>query len=141
MIDCFDGEYAFLSNFYPLPLVYDGHHYLNSEAAFQAQKTTDEAIRRQFETLSPGKSKRLGRCIDLRPDWEQIKNDVMFGVCMAKFTQNPEYAQRLIDTGDEELIEGNTWGDTYWGVCNGVGENRLGNILMRVRKELKEAGV
>ncbi len=137
MIDSFTGRYAFLSNFYGPSLVYDGIKYLNSEAAFQAQKTTDESVRREFSWLSPDEAKRKGRSLNLRPDWEQVKYDVMHDICFCKFAQNPEYAQWLIDTGDEELIEGNTWGDKCWGVCNGVGENHLGKILMRVREELK----
>lgn len=61
----------------------------------------------------------------------------MYEVCRAKFLQNPDLADKLVATGDAELIEGNTWGDTVWGVCNGSGENRLGEILMRVRSEIQ----
>ena len=62
----------------------------------------------------------------------------MYDVCKAKFTQNPNLAQLLIETGDATLIEGNNWDDVVWGVCNGVGENRLGKILMQIRTEIKE---
>lgn len=136
MIDNFDGEYAFLSNFFPLPLEYNGIRYQNSEAAYQAQKTIDDTIMRRFATLSPDAAKRMGRSVHLRLDWEQVKDDIMYHVCLCKFRQNPEYAQKLIATGDETLVEGNTWGDTYWGVCDGVGKNMLGKTLMRIREEL-----
>ena len=72
----------------------------------------------------------------LRKDWEQVKDDIMYEVVRAKFIQHPILAQQLLDTRDAELIEGNNWGDTYWGVCNGYGKNMLGRILMRVRDEL-----
>ena len=62
----------------------------------------------------------------------------MEDICRAKFTQNEELKKKLIDTGDATLIEGNTWNDTFWGVCNGVGENNLGKILMKIREELKD---
>ena len=87
--------------------------------------------------LNPSEAKRLGRRMRLRSDWEQVKYDVMLDVVRAKFNQHPDLAQKLLATGDEELVEGNDWGDTYWGVCNGRGKNMLGKILMRVRAELR----
>ena len=86
---------------------------------------------------NPSEAKRLGRRVRLRSDWEQVKYDVMLDVVRAKFNQHPDLAQKLLATGDEELVEGNDWGDTYWGVCNGRGKNMLGKILMRVRAELR----
>lgn len=76
----------------------------------------------------------------MRDDWDLIKDDVMYEVCLSKFLKNPILLQKLIDTGNEELVEGNTWGDRYWGVCDGVGKNHLGKILMRLRDEFKEPG-
>lgn len=61
----------------------------------------------------------------------------MYEICKAKFTQHKDLAEKLLETGDEELVEGNKWNDTYWGVCNGKGKNQLGKILMRIREELK----
>ena len=87
--------------------------------------------------LNLSEAKRLGRRVRLRSDWEQVKYDVMLDVVRAKFNQHPDLAQKLLATGDEELVEGNDWGDTYWGVCNGRGKNMLGKILMRVRAELR----
>ncbi len=135
-INLFDGEYAFLSNFYECPVEYNGLKFLSSEAAFQAQKTLIETEQIKFTTLNPSQSKRLGRKVTLREDWEDVKVQIMHEICRAKFTQNPELAQKLIATGNKTLVEGNTWNDTFWGVCRGVGENNLGQILMRVREKL-----
>ena len=136
VIDCFDGEYAFLSNFYPVVVHFGQHTYLNSEAAFQAQKCVSADEKRQFCDLPPGKAKRLGRKVPLRKDWERIKDDIMYRVVLAKFLQHPDLQQLLYATGDAELIEGNTWGDRYWGMVDGIGKNMLGRILMRIRSEL-----
>lgn len=91
---------------------------------------------REFCGLSPQKAKRLGHNVELRSDWEEMKYNVMYQVCKAKFLQNPGLARKLIETGDAELVEGNTWDDEIWGVCNGVGENNLGKTLMCIRDEL-----
>lgn len=136
MIDNFRDAYAFLSNFYDVPVEYNGLCFCNSEAAFQAQKTVDETERVQFTNLDASNAKRLGRIISLRDDWERVKIQVMYEVCYAKFTQNPRLAKWLIETGDEILVEGNTWNDKFWGVCNGEGANNLGKILMAIRTEL-----
>ena len=136
VIDEFDGKYSFLSNFYPAPVDYQGYHFENSEAAYQASKCPDRML--DFCGLPPNRAKRLGRKVPMRPDWELVKYDVMYEVCMAKFTQNPDLLSKLLATGDAELIEGNTWGDRVWGVDihRGIGENHLGKILMRIRSEL-----
>lgn len=136
MIGEFKGEFYFLSNFYDSDVTYGGITYRNNEAAFQAQKTTNKFIRMKFHQLNPSDAKKLGRQVQLREDWEQIKDQVMYEICKAKFEQNPDLRAKLLATGDEILIEGNTWGDRIWGVVHGVGENRLGRILMRVRSEL-----
>ena len=144
MIDSFKEEYAFLSNFYDCPVTYDGLTYRNSEAAFQAQKTEDEEVRKQFTTLPPNKAKYLGRNVKLREDWELIKDVIMYGVCKAKFS-NEELKEKLLATGNEELIEGTTWHDNYWGNCTCEkckhieGKNRLGKTLMAIREELRDA--
>ena len=137
MIDSFTGKYFFLSNFYESDVEYGGIIYKNNEAAFQAQKVLEKAGRLKFENLDPRRAKRLGRKVELRSDWSEVKDSCMYEICLAKFTQHDDLARKLVETGDEELAEGNTWNDTYWGVCNGKGENRLGKILMKVREELK----
>lgn len=130
-IGAFTGNYFFLSNFYNSPIEYHGLHFLNNEAAFQAMKCPARA--EEFCNLTPSEAKRLGRKVDLRDDWEYIKEQIMYEVCERKFSQNPDLLQKLLATDDAMLIEGNNWGDTTWGMCNGVGENKLGNILMRIR--------
>lgn len=131
----FKGEYFFLSNFYSAPVIYQGIRFNNNEAAFQSAKCPEK--RYEFCDLSPRLAKRLGRIVELRPDWEAVKYAVMYQVCFAKFTQNPALRSKLLQTGDARLVEGNTWGDRVWGVCNGVGENHLGRILMQIRSELR----
>lgn len=138
MINNFSGQYFFLSNFYSVPVTFDGITYQNTEAAFQAQKTPDISERKKFADLNPSEAKRKGRHVFLRSDWEEVKYDIMYEVCKAKFEQNPDLAQQLLDTGDEELIEGNTWGDKTWGMVDGKGKNYLGKILMKVRDELRK---
>lgn len=135
MINEFRGKYYFLSNFYETPVTWNGLTYLNNEAAFQSAKTFSD--RECFTNLDPSSAKKLGRKVQLRSDWENVKNDVMYEICKAKFSQNTELKKRLLSTGNEHLEEGNTWGDKIWGTVNGVGENRLGKILMRIREELR----
>lgn len=136
MIDKFRGKYFFLSNFYVAPVEYQGIIYRNNEAAFQAAKTTSKEVKEKFADLLAEEAKKLGRKVELRPDWEEVKTDVMHKICMAKFTQNPLLKEKLLATGSEELVEGNNHGDKIWGCVDGVGENRLGKILMQVREEL-----
>ena len=136
-IDDFRGAYRFLSNFYDAPVTYLGVTYANNEAAFQAQKCTDNTVKAMFAKLNPSEAKRLGRNVQLRPDWETVKYDIMYEVCKAKFEQNDDLREMLLDTGDAYLEEGNTWNDRCWGTCRGVGENHLGKILMRIRDELQ----
>ena len=135
VIDKFEGAFFFLSNFYPTPVTYQGFRFDNTEAAFQAAKCPYRMA--EFCGLNPSEAKRLGRRVHLREDWEEVKDQVMYEVCFAKFSQEKSLKSALLQTGDAELIEGNTWGDRVWGVCDGVGENRLGKILMRIRDELR----
>ena len=132
----FIDAYAFLSNFYHSPVKYRNLIYLNAEAAFQAQKESCEKDKEQYTRMNPAQAKLVGRNCNLREDWEDIKEQTMYEIVSAKFTQNKNLAKLLLDTGDAYLEEGNWWHDTTWGVCNGVGENKLGKILMRVREEL-----
>ena len=136
VIDQFRGKFHWLSNFYNCPVPFEGLTFSNSEAAFQAAKTLDMEEREKFVGLSPLIAKRKGRRVKLRSDWEAVKIEVMRQVLKCKFTQNPELGEKLIATGDAELIEGNNWRDFYWGVCNGKGQNHLGKLLMEVRAEL-----
>lgn len=132
----FIDAYAFLSNFYHSPVKYRNLIYLNAEAAFQAQKESCEKDKEQYTRMNPAQAKLVGRNCNLREDWEEIKEQTMYEIVKAKFTQNEALARLLLVTGDAYLEEGNWWHDTTWGVCNGVGQNKLGKILMRVREEL-----
>ena len=135
MISEFRGKYYFLSNFYSSPVYYRGMTFRNAEAAFHAQKDRSRAS--DFTRLNPSEAKRLGRRVRLRRDWEDIKDNVMFEVVMAKFGGSQTLTDALLATGDEKLVEGNTWNDRYWGVCDGKGLNKLGGILERVRDNLR----
>ena len=135
-INRFIGNYRFLSNFYGCFIKYDGLTFKSAEAAYQSQKTFEVHDRFSFQFLSASEAKKEGYKIQLRDDWEDVKVKIMYKIVKAKFKQNEQLKRWLVDTGRIELIEGNTWGDVYWGTVNGVGENKLGKILMRVRKEL-----
>ena len=138
-IDRFRGEYAFLSNFWEASVTYQGLTYGNNEAAFQAQKCMTEAAKKDFTTLSPGAAKRMGRRVQLRPDWEAVKVPIMEEIVRAKFSQHEDLKALLLATGDALIEEGNTWHDTFWGVDakSGRGQNHLGKILMKIRDELQ----
>lgn len=143
MINVFDGEFAFLSNFYHSPISDGEITYPTVEHYFQAMKTpsVEEAVG-IAAAPTPGRAKRLGRHCTLRPDWENIKIDVMRDALRLKFAI-PELREKLLATGDEELCEGTTWHDRFWGICTcdrcgGRGENHLGQLLMEIRKEIKE---
>jgi ribA/ribD-fused uncharacterized protein len=134
----FQGEYRFLSNFWPAELVYDGITYPTAEHAYQASKSLDAGARRRIAALpTPAEAKTEGRKLMLRDDWETAKFAVMEDVVRLKFTTHPDLRDKLLATGDALLEEGNTWGDRTWGVYQGQGENRLGKILMKVRDELR----
>jgi ribA/ribD-fused uncharacterized protein len=137
MIEEFQGEYRFLSNFWPAAVKGpSGLWYASVENAYQASKSLRLLDHQKIVAMSAGQSKRYARGVDLRKDWEDIKIDVMLGLVRQKFTNNTQLTEKLLSTGDEELIEGNHWGDCFWGVCKGKGSNHLGKILMQVRDEL-----
>lgn len=134
-ISRFKGEYEFLHNYYPHPILYEGISYPTNEHAFQAAKTLNNKIRKQISACeTPGEAKKMGNSIPLRRDWEIIKTDIMEDLCRLKFA-DPVLKKRLLSTVGCYLIEGNHWGDTCWGMVNGKGENRLGKILMSIRDE------
>lgn len=135
-ISHFHGEYRFLSNFYPAKVVLDGDEYITVEHAYVAAKTTSEFLRRQVRQLqAPGEAKKFGRQLTLRDGWDGMKLAVMEDLVRQKF-QHPELRALLEATRPHELVEGNEWGDVFYGVCRGKGENHLGRILMRVRGDV-----
>lgn len=143
-IDSFDGKYAFLSNFYSSPIYdTDGIEYPTVEHYFQAMKTLDFTMRLRIANApTPGQAKRLGRHVNLRRDWNEVKTDVMRDALRLKFSQ-PSLRKKLLDTEDAWLEEGNIWHDNIWGDCHChicediVGENRLGKLLMEIREEIR----
>lgn len=133
----FREKYWFLSNMYPCTCEYGGYVFNSSEALFQAIKCTNDSDIRLLVGVDGFTAKRIGRRVKLRNDWEKIKLDAMYDAVCTKFLQNKYLAELLMDTGNLELVEDNTWGDTFWGRCNGVGQNHLGKILMEIREELR----
>lgn len=146
-INSFNGGYRYLSNFYEdAPVMLDGLHFRNSEAAYQAGKAATLSVRKLFVDLIPDEARKLGRAITIREDWLDVRADYMRQVVHAKFTQNPMLAEALIATGAAELEEGNHWHDNFFGNCycpacrKIPGQNMLGKILMEERGRLTEAG-
>lgn len=131
----FVGDYEFLSNFFPARMEYEGLIYLNAESAFQAQKEKTKELRKKYQNMNPMKAKELGETCDVREDWENIRDEVMYKIVKAKFSQQVSLRKKLVDTKDWELECNNEYGDIYWGLDNEHGLNKLGKILMQVRGE------
>lgn len=151
----FEGRNRFLSNYYPytpkegvmlgikpLAIEFEGLVYPSTEHVFQAAKTLDEGQRIVIRDCEgANQSKRLGRKVMLRSDWEDVKDGIMITILRKKF-KDPDLKTMLLETGDTYLVEGNWWHDCYWGVCYcdkcmGTGQNRLGDFLMAVRNDLQ----
>ncbi|MCK5017917.1 MAG: NADAR family protein [Candidatus Peribacteraceae bacterium] len=136
-IESFGGEYEFLSNFYDFPIEFGGKIYPTTEHLFQAGKTNNQAKHEEIRLANtPGLAKKFGRNVVIRPDWPDIREAIMEFALRLKFNDD-NLKRKLLATGDAELIEGNWWGDTYWGVCKGKGMNKLGIILMKIREEYR----
>ena len=135
MIDKLQGTY--LSNFWECKIEYGGIVFRNAESAFQAQKCAEGFMQVAFINLSGAQAKALGKKVKIIPEWNEDRLYYMTEILERKFEQNPDLAKQLVATGNEEIVEGNWWGDTYWGVCNGIGENHLGKILMWIREKEK----
>ncbi len=137
----FQGEYRFLSNFWPCYLMYQSIVYPTAEHAYQAAKVESPDVKSLIKGChTPAEAKDYFETHDIKPDhdWTIAKKLlVMEELLMIKFGgKEPLLTRALLATGDAELIEGNTWNDTFWGVCNNIGENNLGRMLMKVREEL-----
>lgn len=133
-IPSFRGDLFFLSNFYECPIEIEGLVFHSAEAAYQSFK--DLSHQKDFLNLSALESKKLGRKMILREDWDRVKIEIMDAIVSAKFFQNKDLARKLINVDDSNLVEENNWGDTFWGVCNGIGQNWLGTILKQIKYEL-----
>lgn len=133
----FQGEHRWLSNFWPAEVMLEGMTYRSVEHAYQAAKTLNLQDREKIRAMAhPRDVKKFSHSLERRPDWSRARVVIMADLLLQKFRQ-PELRQRLLETGDAELIEGNTWGDTFWGVCRGQGKNVLGRLLMAVRAAVR----
>jgi len=138
----FTYNFRFLSNFYVCPQLirFESQDYTTVENAYQAAKTIDRKIRHSISYMTADQAKRAGAAVKLRPGWDAMKIDVMRLLLREKFAQ-PDLSRMLLDTAGRELIEGNSWGDTFWGMTytSGelVGDNHLGKLLMEIRMELE----
>lgn len=139
IIKRFKGKYRFLSNFYPVKININGKTYPSTEHYYQAMKFKDNSIQRKVRNApTPGRAKELAHQHNPREDWRNISLDVMERALKAKF-KKPEFQEKLLNTGDAILQEGNTWGDEFWGINlkTGEGKNHLGKLLMKIRDEMK----
>lgn len=132
------------SNMLPLdkPFKMDGISYKTVENYYQAMKTTDVGERAKIAAMDPKEAKRYCKKIAVRSDWDKIKRRVMWEALEKKFARGTSWAKRLLETGDEDIVEYNNWGDTFWGMVKGpdgewVGENNLGKQLMVIRSLLR----
>ena len=136
-IASFDGQWRFLSNFWPAVVEHDGVLFPTVEHAYQAAKTSDAGQREWIRSsATAGIAKQRGKKVNLRSDWNDAKLTVMEDLLRQKFAELG-LGMKLLSSGDAELVEGNWWHDSFWGVCNGIGENHLGRLLMKIRTELK----
>jgi N-glycosidase YbiA len=138
-INRFVGENAFLSNFHHSTFSFNGKLWKTVEHCYQAHKTLDENQRELIRNAAtPAEAKKLGQLVLMREDWDIIKLDLMKQLVHLKF-ENVFLQYQLLQTGDQELIEGNLWNDTFFGVCRGKGQNHLGKILMNERQLIKDS--
>jgi ribA/ribD-fused uncharacterized protein len=147
-VDSFTGRYRCFSNYWTHAVMMDGLEYPSNEHAFQAAKTLDPKQRESFLGLTAAQSKAQGQAVTLRPDWEDVKVQVMRDLLRQKFDadKHPDLVALLVGTNPRPLIEGNSWHDVFWGVCScgghrfcakhkAGGKNNLGILLMEIRAE------
>ncbi len=158
LIDSFMGPYRFLSNFAVHPDGFSNEHFYQAAKATSGPPKTrlravflarDELltipedcwfdVHRVLSCETPGQAKRAGRRVPFPPVWDDIKEEVMRLLIQYKFGPSFDFGAQLLATGDAELVEGNHWGDTTWGVCRGEGKNLLGKLLMEQRARLRSA--
>lgn len=133
----FRGPWYFLSNFFPCPVSIKGEGYSSVEHAYQASKCVYPEDRKRVRLAeSAGQAKRLAEQCEHRSDWFEVRDQIMLDLLRQKFAA-PPLQQELLRSGTARLVEKNDWGDTYWGVCDGVGRNRLGDLLEQVRNEVR----
>ena len=136
-----EDQYGAFSNFWPGPYEIDGKSWPTTEHYFAAMKTLDEGEREDIRRAkSPGDAKKMGRVVTLRPDWEDVRYDVMLDALRAKFGNDPKLKDLLVNTDDAIIYEDSPY-DKVWGTGErggvGTGKNLLGKALMQVREELR----
>lgn len=137
MINSFRGEYRWLSNFFKCDVFLWGYHFNTVENASKASKANNmNDWLTMVNCKIPSEAKSKGKVINIRDDFDSVKINIMYELLLQKFS-DPYFKRKLLLTGNQQIIEGNKWGDTFWGICNGVGENNLGKLIMRIRNELK----
>jgi len=142
-------EYEFLRNDFSAEVQFNGITFPTVEHAFQAAKSQDLNAKLKFteEFLTPREAKEMGRTLDLRPDWDEVRDVIMMILVRVKFFDNEDLGTKLLETGTANLVMGFSTPskyDAYWGAliteCDSNpivdGDNRLGRILMDVRQEL-----
>lgn len=130
----FRNEYWFLSNMYPVKILYRGLTFNCVEAAFQAEKCVNPEDKKRFVNLDGFEAKKLGRTVKLISTWNEERVFIMYRLLKIKFS-NPDL-KRMLKNIECDIVEENTWNDKFWGVCRGAGENMLGKLLMKIRKEI-----
>lgn len=135
-----NNPYGFMSNYWKCKFTYNGIEWNNTEAPYQAAKCIDQ---NEYDTIknskSANESRLLGQKVKIREDWDTIRDWFMFDVCFAKFSQNEDLLEKLLETGEDELVE-NSPVDFYWGWgSDRSGKNKLGLILMELRSIFREA--
>ncbi len=137
MISGFKGEYKWLSNMHPCIIQWNGMIFNCTESAYQSSKTLNPEIAKKFQSLNGYESKKYSYKITKRKDWDNIKFSIMSQLTLQKYMNHLDLREKLLNTGNMYIEETNTRNDTYWGVYNEIGENRLGIILMLTRQWLK----
>lgn len=140
-IDAFRGEYAFLDTYYETTVVYEGIIYRNAEAAYLAQRCQDVIDKVKLGKMKPWKARKYINKVAVRKDWERKQEVFMYEILKAKFQQHPVLRDKLLATYDADLVHGNFLDDTYWGVCWGKGQNKLGKLLMFLREEFRKGSI
>lgn len=138
-ITSFRGDYYFLSNFYPSEFIFQGYKWKTAEHAYQAMKKIDQDFWEQmaYGDLTAGQAKKIGQKLELPEHWNESKLYTMHNIVTQKFEQNADLMEKLNKTKGFELIEGNSWGDNFWGQSPiGLGRNELGKILMSIRDDI-----
>ena len=137
------GEpYYEFTNFYPCRVLIDGKLWPTTEHYFQAQKFVGTPYLEKIRKLPwPRDAFQLSRDAQVsrwrRADWESVKDEIMLKALRVKFSDSVHLRDMLRGTGEKELVE-HTSNDSYWGDGgNGTGQNKLGQLLMKVRRELK----